>query len=514
MIAMEDWVTIRNLRAKNPKMSSREIARLLGISHHTVKTALHRDSPPTYRRTDKSNPKLDPFREVIFEMANVKRFRGSRILEELRSKGYTGGKTALYRLLLELKFDVQKDCTPYETLPGEQSQFDWSPYTVLIGEMLTEIVVFSYINGFSRYQIFDGSLSENQSAVFEAMENSFSESGGVPHRVQTDNAKVFVHNTSRNNFQWNARYLHFCGHYGFEPSRSGVRHPQSKGKVEKPFEFLETHFIAGASFTDMLDLLAKLKDFQKRVNTRMHATIKTSPEELIAKDREAFSKLPKSRYVGVKEETRKVTSDCLLSYDGSRYSVPWPFATKHVWVRVSRGYFLEIYSQANAMVASHRLSLKRGAVVIEKSHYRTPASTFASLQRLRLSFRERFPDYELFLEKLLAQKRINARYHLGEILQIFPLYRRDDFARALDACLQYNVFSVRFISGFLEKNFQQSFDLSKKISRPEGIPVASGLTRDLSEYRLPGDEPSGALPEVQYELPLTRSSDTTISEGE
>jgi hypothetical protein len=166
------------------------------------------------------------------------------------------------------------------------------------------------------------------------------------------------------------------------------------------------------------------------------------------------------------------------------------------------------------MVASHRLSLKHGAVAIENSHYRTPASTFASLQRLRLSFRERFPDYELFLEKLLAQKRINARYHLGEILQISPLYRRDDFVRALDACLQYNVFSVRFISGFLEKNFQQSFDLSKKILRPEGIPSTSGLTRDLSEYRLPGDEPRDGIPEVQCELPLTHSSDTTISEGE
>jgi hypothetical protein len=332
--------------------------------------------------------------------------------------------------------------------------------------------------------------------------------------VQVDNAKVFVHNTSKNNFQWNARYLHFCGHYGFEPSRSLVRHPWSKGKVEKPFDFLETHFIADASFTDMLDLLTKLKDFQKRVNTRVHATIKTTPEELVAKDRAAFSPLPATRYVGVKEETRKVTSDCLISYDGSRYSVPWPFATKHVWIRVSRGYFLEVYSQTNALVATHRLSTRRGAVVIEKSHYRTPVSTLASIQRLRLSFREHFPEYELFLEKLLAQKRINARYHLAEILQIAPLYGRDDFARALDACLQYNVFTVRFIAGFLEKNFQQAFDLSAKISRTEGLPVASGLTRDLSEYSLTSDRTSRDILEAQIDLPLTQKSDTTTSEGE
>lgn len=40
MIAMEDWVTIKTLRAKNPDMSLREIARLVQASPNTVKTAL------------------------------------------------------------------------------------------------------------------------------------------------------------------------------------------------------------------------------------------------------------------------------------------------------------------------------------------------------------------------------------------------------------------------------------------------------------------------------------------
>ena len=265
---MEDWVTIKTIKAKNPKMSFREIARLIGVSHHTVKTALACDAPPTYDRKSPANPQLDPFREVIFEMANVKHFRGSRILEEIRSKGYTGGKTALYRLLVELKLETQRTFMPYETQPGEQAQFDWSPYTVLLSGLLTKIFIYSYINGFSRYRVYDVALSENQGAVFEALENSLIESGGVPQRVQTDNATVFVQNASRSNFRWNPRYLHLCGHYGFEPSRSLPLHPWSKGKVEKPFDYLETHFIAGASFESFPDLLTKLKLFQVKVNTR------------------------------------------------------------------------------------------------------------------------------------------------------------------------------------------------------------------------------------------------------
>ncbi|MFZ1978012.1 MAG: hypothetical protein WAV76_08660, partial [Bacteroidota bacterium] len=95
-------------------------------------------------------------------------------------------------------------------------------------------------------------------------------------------------------------------------------HPWSKGKVEKPFEYLENHFIAGNSFESFEDFINKLKAFQDKVNARLHATIKTTPAELIEKDREAFSALPATRYVGIKEEIRKVTQDCLLSFNGSR----------------------------------------------------------------------------------------------------------------------------------------------------------------------------------------------------
>jgi transposase len=497
---MEDWVTIRTLKAKNPKMTNREIGRLVGISHHTVDTALASAEPPAYDRANKANPKLDPFRDVVFEMANVQHFRTSRILNELRSKGYTGGKTAVYNLLSTIRIESQRHFMPYETQPGEQAQFDWSPYTVLLGGQLTEIRVYLYINGFSRFRVFEVALSDNQGAVFEAMENGIIESGGVPGRVQTDNAKVFVVNASRTNFQWNARYLHLCGHYGFEPSRSLPGHPWSKGKVEKSFAYLETHFIAGGSFTDFPDLVVKLKAFQHSVNTRVHATIKTTPEELVAEDRKAFSALPASRYVGVKEETRKVTSDCLLSFGGSRYSVPWPFAGKLVWVKLSKGYFLEIYSQANALIAVHVVSTKKGSVVLEKAHYRTAANVLASIERLRVRFRETFPDHELFLEKLLAQKRYNARYHLQEILELAKLYRNDDFRRALDISLTYNVFTVKFISGYLDKHHRQSFDLPPQpVIACTDLTTADVVTRDLAEYRLPFDLGLTAHPSLTHE---------------
>jgi len=482
VIAMEDWVTIKTLKAKNPTISLREIARLVQISPHTVKSALETQEAPSYHREPSTTGKLEAFKEVIFEMLNVKRFKGSRILEELRSKGYTGGKTALYELLSSLRIESKKHFTPYETLPGVQSQFDWSPYTVLIAGELTKVITFSYINAFSRYQIYEGSLSDNQGAVFEAIENSLTDSGGVPQRLQTDNAKVFVKNASRTNFYWNERYLQFCGHYGYEPSRSLPGHPWSKGKVEKPFEYLETHFIAGNSFESFEDFICKLKAFQHKINARLHATIKTTPADLIEKDRESFSALPSTRYVGVKEEMRKVTQDCLISFNGSRYSIPWMFAGKYIWLRVSRGFFLELYSQANVCIATHKLSMKKGGIIIEKSHYRVNPNAETSFDRLRVTFIESFPAYELFLEKLHAQKRLNSRRHLFQILEIAKMYHPADLCKALDLSLEYNVFTAAFIKGVLEKNCKHTTEISR-VNFNQQLPLTD-VSCNLADYQL------------------------------
>ena len=165
---MEDWVTIKNLKKHNPKLVTRQIARLLGVSRNTVKKALQRREVPEYKRQKKISA-LEPFREIISEMANVKHFKGSRILNEVRSKGYKGSQTAFYDFLSKVKISEQKHFTPYETAPGEQAQFDWSPYTVLIGGELTKIYLCSFINSFCRYQIFQVSLSQNQAAVYEAL---------------------------------------------------------------------------------------------------------------------------------------------------------------------------------------------------------------------------------------------------------------------------------------------------------------------------------------------------------
>jgi transposase len=502
VISVEDWVTIRNLKSRNPALGTRAIAGLLGISRNTVKDALASDRPPKYERPKVLNPDIAPWVEYVTESYLVKRLRVSRIMGDLRSKGYTGSRTALYRWIeeeLKPRREAQnaQAFKPYETKPGEQMQYDWAEYRVLIGESITRVFVHLSILGYSRYKAFDASLSVHQGDVFAAIEEALVAFGGLTERVQVDCAKVFVLNASSATFRWNPKFLQFCGFFGLEPTRSAPYHPWSKGKVEKPFDHLETHFIQGARFDSFEQFLSKLKAYQDEVNATEHSVTRKKPAELFELEQKVLRPLPcdsltgePKRFVGVAEHLRTVSSDCLVCWGGNRYSVPHVLVRSQLWVRVRKGTSLEIYSQNGTLVASHRLCTGKGHVVVEPAHYRgyrkqSDVEGFEmSAHRLRTRLDGRYPRLDEFFASLRAQKRFNPEHHLSRIMQIFAHYRDESCINAMDACFRYRCFSASFIQGIIGPEAAEPLSTIPIVEIPRLRLSTPPIKRDLKEYQL------------------------------
>lgn len=481
---MEIWVSIRNLKLKNPNMSNRQIGKLLKLSHNTVRRALLNENGPKYVRK-KIEKEIDKFRDLIQELLFVKKLAKCRIFNELISKGYKGSKSSFYRYLATFVDVNKKTFKPYETEPGEQSQFDWSEYKVPIGSKVVKIYVFCYILAFSRYRVYEVSLSQSQSSIFTAIENSFIETGGVTERIQTDNAKSFVIDASINNFQWNQNYLNFCGYYSIDPSRSLPGHPWSKGKVENPFKYLEKHFIEGNEFESFEDLCKKLKIFQDKVNDRVHLTTKMKPNDRFYNELSSLGKLPENRFANIKDIVRKVTKDCLISFQGNRYSVPYIFANKEVWIKLIKGYTIEIYSHQNKLIAVHKIIADKGKVIIEDEHYKNHSIVKGNWKRLTLTFLNHFPEYSWFIDKLQSENQINQSYHLTQILELLKFYNTNDLVEAFTFCKQNNYFNFKVINAYLQNNCE--------IEKLEALPInnylkqkydSPNIIRPLSEYNL------------------------------
>lgn len=487
MITMEDWVTIRNMKKRNPSMGTRAIAKELGISRNTVKNALKSQEPPQYKREPRVNPELKPFKEYIRIQYTVKHLKGSRILRDLRAKGCEVTESAFYRYLSQLTKTNHQPYMRYETAPGEQAQFDWSPYTVMIAGKLTKVYIFCLILGFSRYRVYTASLSQSQSSVFEALEDGFHRIGGVTQRVQTDNHKTLVDKVAPE-LKWNRRYLKLTEYYAFTPSRSAVRHPWSKGKVENPFSYLENHFILDNEFSSFEELCTRLTEFEEHVNNRVHTTTHIEPIILFYdQEKDALHPLPERRFIGVKEEFRKVRSDCLVSYKTNFYSVPHIFACREVWVRVSQGRYLKIYSQSNKELATHVLVTDtKGKFVMDPAHFQGYRGTKGTWSSLCHQFLRHCPGEERFLDRLKAQKRINPSRHLTRIVEGMKHFTEEDIKRVVRLCEKYNLYNGPF---FVELLHQEATPIESPLSSPsspdeddDSLKSPPGVVRSLDSY--------------------------------
>ena len=82
------------------------------------------------------------------------------------------------------------------------------------------------------------------------------------------------------------------------------------------------------------------------------------------------------------------------------------------------------------VIAEHMIPRSKGNVIIKEEHYRgLRRYNPSSIPRLKSRFLELFPGYEEFIEKLAAQKKISFKYHLGKIIGLGEIYKREDIVR-------------------------------------------------------------------------------------
>ena len=128
--------------------------------------------------------------------------------------------------------------------------------------------------------------------------------------------------------------------------------------------------LQGREPSGLEDLNAQLRAWVWGVaNQRVHGT---THEQVLARwDADQFSLQPldgRPPYPYVDDELRKVARDAYVSWQGSRYSVPWEYAGRSVWVR-DRGGAVEVH-YGRERIAVHGQAARKHLVVTEAEHHR------------------------------------------------------------------------------------------------------------------------------------------------
>jgi transposase len=512
--AIENEV-IRRWRERTPM---RKIARELGISRDRVKRiildqqtqrvqgATHPDLPtPPEPRGSILDAQVAFVQELLTRWPAI---TAVRVHEELRARGFVGGQTIVKDLVRRLRPQPRRQpVLRFETGPGLQAQMDYAVYEIdFTEEGRQRVNLFSYVLGYSRRQYLHFTESQDFETTLREHVRAFEHLGGVATTCLYDNMKVVVARYEGDEPIYNTRFLAFATHYGYKVWACRRRRPQTKGKCERQFRYVEENFLNGRSFRNFAHLNECLAKWLAEVaDVRIHRETKRRPIDLHAEELPYLIALPAKPYDTAEVVYRTVNAEGMVSHRQNFYSVPWRFLGQVLPVRITEEEVI-VYGPDLEVLARHRL-LPRSVTgqKSESPEHRPQADSKQKEALLRSRFAELGPAATRFLDGLLKTHRL-GKDQAQRVLALLETYRKPDLTAALERAARFGAFSLRAVERILAAQAQPKTPLEalgdqqqehlRKIL--EDRPVPPRPTADYEQLypqEPPDDEPPSQTPD-------------------
>lgn len=293
----------------------------------------------------------------------------------VRDHGYAGSYQSVVRHLRRKHGKPRvRAIRRVETPPGVQAQHDWFEERVPIGSRRVGLGLLLGTLSYSRARFCWPSEDQTQLSWHAGHHELFTRYEGVPLWVRIDNPKTAVARgagpTAVLNRSYEA-YARMCG-FGVDACRAGKG--SDKGKVERSVRTLRESFgevlRRGAGSLEELGRVLDARSEQLLDRLRCPVTGGTVREAL-AEERRVLQPLPSGAELFDVEVTRQVSRDCLVSFEGRRYSVPFAWVGRLVDVR---GTARDVVVRGGGEeIARHRRRTE-ALLLLNESHYEGPST--------------------------------------------------------------------------------------------------------------------------------------------
>lgn len=439
--------------------SMRQIARRLGISRYQVSRILAahlegRESgtsqlprPPQQRSSclDEHEPSLQQLLQRYPDITAV------RMHEELQKVGFTGGYGIVKRRLRQLRGAKRREFVQrFETGPGLQGQMDYSTYTIDFSrEGRRRVHLFSYLLGYSRRQYLRFVEAQDFTTTIRQHVRAFEYLQGVAASCLYDNMKVVVTGYDGDQAVYNTRFLAFATHYGYRPVACRPRRSQTKGKVERPFHYVEVNLLNGRTFQSLQHLNDMTAWWLKEVaDVRIHRETKQRPIDRFADELAHLIPLPAQPYDTAEVVYRCASAEGVVTYCQNRYSVPWRYIGLTLPVRITESEVI-IYGPQIEEIARHPL-FGRNEVgqVNQRKEHRPSDDSERKYEILKIRYDELGEVASRFFAGLIQRRRY-GKSEAHQILALLQTYHRRDLLAAIERALRFGAYSRSAIERIL-----------------------------------------------------------------
>jgi transposase len=449
------------VRRRQGGASLRRIAREMGVARETAQNVIRRWEaeragafvPPRPRRPSRVDPFEETIRQLLLRYPDITIVR---VFEELRAVGFTGGLTIVRERVLQLRPQpLREPVVRFETPAGAQAQMDYSTYDIdFTGEGRRRVHLFSYLLGYSRRQYLRFVEAQDLATTLREHIRAFEYLGGVAASCLYDNMKVVVLRHGDEGPLYNPKFLAFATHYGFTPRACRVRRSQTKGKVERPFWYVETNLLNGRTFRTLEHLNEVTAWWLGHVaDVRIHRETRQRPIDRYATERPHLIALPATPYDVATVEYRVVNVEGCIIYRQNSYSAPWRYIGCALPVRVTESEVI-VYSPQVEEIARHDLMPRgqTGQRCVQPAH-RPSADPRQHESLLRDRFAELGPVAAQFLDGLLASQRY-GREQAHKLLALLSSYARADVLAALERAVRFGAYSLGAVERILAAQAQ------------------------------------------------------------
>jgi transposase len=324
VLSVEDWAEIRRLhRAEG--LPIRAIARVLGVSRNTVRTAIASDAAPKYERQPAGSI-VDGVESRIRELLQVDaRMPATVIAERI---GWTRGLTVLKERVAELRpvYLPPDPASRTNYVAGEIAQCDlwFPPVTVPVGfgqvRPPAQLPVLTMITGYSRWLSAVLIPTRCSQDLFAGWWQLIECLGSVP-RVLVWDGEGAIGRWRAGRVELTQECQAFRGTLGAKVLVCKPADPEAKGLIERCHDYLERSFLPGRLFASPSDFNTQMQQWLQLVNTRQRRALGCAPTDRIGADRQAMLTLPPvAPATGWRASTR-LARDHYIRLDSNDYSV-------------------------------------------------------------------------------------------------------------------------------------------------------------------------------------------------
>ncbi len=446
----------------NNKQSIRAMARDLGISrsqvagiiskHQQATQSIDSDLPPPSlgRAPLVRVSKLDPYKKQLLHLLDrYPNITAQRALEELQNLGFDGQYTIVRSFLKSHRLKPKPATIRFETAPGAQAQMDWSTYHIdFTQEGRRRVELFSYILGYSRRQYIHFTDRQDFETTVRQHIAAFEHLGGAAATCLYDNMKVVVIRWEDGQPIYNTRFLAFATHYGYKPWACQVQRPQTKGKVERPFDYVEKNLLNGRTFRSLEHLNEVASWWLSEINDRrIHGTTKKTPLELHEEEKPHLLALPALRFDTAQVVYRLVDADYMIAYANNRYSVPWQQSGQMLPIRIAEDE-LKVYDRSLNCIASHVLIKVPGSAPSIHPKHAPPKDAQEHIEMLRARYAELGPQGSEYFDGLFKKCR-NGKHEAQRVLTLLQAYSLADVIAAISRSIQYHAYGFNSLERIL-----------------------------------------------------------------